>query len=226
MKNTDAFQGFPNEIIDFFWELRFNNNREWFDNNRGRYLSLVKDPLHSFGMDVCLRLKETTGREFFYSVSRINRDIRFAKNKEPYRDHMWVVFKQDLGKWKDKPALFFEIGTDYYMVGMGIYEGLPLYMKAFRKSIDANTREFERLIKPFSKNNEFILYGDDYKKISQNEKSEQLYNWYRKKGISIIQTKEIDSLLYKRELIDFCCDGFKFLMPMMDYMTKVGGQIQ
>ena len=104
-KNSgDIFNGFSREMSDFLVELRFNNNREWFDNNRERYFSLLKEPMDSFAREMNAELCRRTGIKTIPSVSRINRDIRFSKNKEPYRDHRWVVFKRDTGEWKHKPV--------------------------------------------------------------------------------------------------------------------------
>lgn len=221
MKQVDSFIGFPKELTDFLWELRFNNNKEWFDKNRDRYKTLLKDPMDRFGADLSQMLIKSTGNTFIPVASRINRDIRFSKNKEPYRDHKWMVLKHGEGVWKDKPAMFFELGPDYYMVGMGIYDSLPGYMKAFRKKIDSNTAEFERLIKRYDGNRSFSLEGNMYKRKMGADKSDAVMNWYQRKSIALICKKEIDDLLYSRDLLNFCHEQFQFLLPMMKYMMAV-----
>lgn len=221
MKHIDNFAGFPKELTDFLWELRFNNNKEWFDKNRDKYKTLLKDPMDSFAFDLSQMIVKSSGNMAIPAVSRMNRDIRFSKNKEPYRDHKWVVFKREVGAWKDKPAMFFEIGPEYYTVGMGIYESLPAYMKAFRKKVDSNTAEFERLIKNYDESDFFSLEGDLYKRKFADDKSEEVMNWYQRKSIALICNRKIDELVYSRELLDFCNKQFQFLMPMMDYMMSV-----
>ena len=94
---TENFSGFSDEMCRFFIELRFNNNKEWFGANRDRYTKLVKEPMDAFAAELNEALIKQTGVKTMFSVSRINRDIRFTKNKEPYRDHRWVVFKRDVG---------------------------------------------------------------------------------------------------------------------------------
>ncbi|MGE4214732.1 MAG: DUF2461 domain-containing protein [Anaerotignaceae bacterium] len=221
MKQKDSFTGFPKELTDFLWELRFNNNKEWFDKNRDKYKALLKDPMDSFAFDMSQMLAKSTGDLVTPAVSRMNRDIRFSKNKEPYRDHKWVVFKREEGTWKNKPAMFFELGPEYYTIGMGIYESLPAYMKAFRKKVDSNTAEFERLIKKYDKSDIFTLVGGVYKRKFSTDKSEEVINWYQRKSIVLICSRSIDELVYSRELLDFCHKQFQFLMPMMDYMMSV-----
>lgn len=221
MKQVDSFTGFPKELTDFLWQLRFNNNKEWFDKNRDKYKALLKDPMDSFAFDMSQMLVKSSGIVAIPAVSRMNRDIRFSKNKEPYRDHKWVVFKREDGAWKDKPAMFFEIGPEYYMIGMGIYESLPAYMKAFRKKVDSNTAEFERLIKQYDNSDFFSLEGDLYKRKFAEDKSNAVLNWYQRKSIALICSRSIDELVNSRELLDFCHKQFQFLIPMMDYMMSV-----
>ena len=50
------FDGFPKEYIDFLWELRMNNNTEWFSANRDRYNNLLKEPMKLFAAEMTERL--------------------------------------------------------------------------------------------------------------------------------------------------------------------------
>jgi len=221
MKNKLVFEGFSQELIDFLWELRFNNNKEWFDKNRERYRVLFKEPMDAFAYELNEMLVEKTGVKTTPSVSRINRDIRFSKDKSPYRDHKWIVFKRNAGVWTNKPTLYFELGPDYYSLGMGVYESLPHYMSAFRKKIDANTAEFERLIRQYDNNDEFRIVGDMYKKKFAHDKSDAVMNYYQRKNLAFMMDRPIDELITKRELLDFCLEKLLFLMPMTDYMSSI-----
>ena len=219
MGYNESFTGFPREMIDFLWELRFNNNKEWFNANRDRYKLLLKEPMDAFAAQLGEEIYSRTGKIALPSVSRINRDVRFSKNKAPYRDNKWIVFKRETGAWTARP-IFFELGPDYYMVGMGIYESLPVYMKAFRKKVDANTPYFERLAKKYNGNENYKLDGDFYKK-KLGDKSEDVMQWYQRKAISLVYKREIDSLLFERELIDFCAGEFEYLTPLVDFFDSI-----
>ena len=75
---TKYFEGFPREYIDFLWELRMNNNTEWFNENRERYDLLVKKPMKLFADEMCERLNNAKmGETFRPSISRTNRDVVF-----------------------------------------------------------------------------------------------------------------------------------------------------
>ncbi len=220
MKQNNVFEGFSKDLTDFLWELRFNNYKQWFDENRNRYQRVLKEPMDALAAELVRQVKERTGETFLCSVSRINRDVRFSKDKSPYRDHKWLVLKRGEGLWKDKPVLFFEVGADYYMAGLGIYERLPAYMKAFRKKVEANPALFLRLaqgLEAFP----FTVRGEDYKKKMGNWTDWQMGFWMQKKEISFLAERGIDELLYSRELLDWCMDAFLALLPMCKWMEEV-----
>ena len=77
------FEGFTAETIDFLWELRMNNSREWMEENRDRYKRVLKEPFDSLAAALVAESIAFGGREMKCSVSRINRDIRFSKDKSP-----------------------------------------------------------------------------------------------------------------------------------------------
>ena len=80
------------ELFEFLRELRKNNNREWFLANKGYYESVVRDPLLRFIAEVGPRLR-TISRHFRDgSMFRIYRDIRFSRDKSPYKTHAAAHF--------------------------------------------------------------------------------------------------------------------------------------
>ena len=80
---------FEEDFLDFFTELAFNNEKSWFDVNRKRYEKSVKDPFKAFVVDMIAGIAEfdpsiTTDLQPKDVSFRINRDIRFSKDKTPY----------------------------------------------------------------------------------------------------------------------------------------------
>ena len=84
---------FGPELFEFLTELRNNNNREWFQANKGRYQSDVLEPLQTFVADFGPRLHDISPhfvadpRPSGGSIFRIYRDVRFSKDKTPYKTH-------------------------------------------------------------------------------------------------------------------------------------------
>jgi uncharacterized protein (TIGR02453 family) len=119
---------FSEETFRFFRELSRNNRKEWMDANRDRYRADVVEPLRALldrltpvvqklypGFDISGR----TGRNF----SRINRDIRFAADKRPYRTQLYLTFfDQQADAWEDG-QLYVGISADAVTAGFRIYSG-------------------------------------------------------------------------------------------------------
>ncbi len=85
------------DAIQFMAELWDNNNKAWFDANRERYAEVLREPFKALRDDLEHPLSMLLTDIPEPKISRINRDIRFTKDKVPYKEHVWI-------KWVDKPA--------------------------------------------------------------------------------------------------------------------------
>jgi len=116
------------EIFQFFKDLGRNNRKVWMDANRERYQSAVVQPLRQLLEAVApavLQLDsrfETTGRSGA-NFSRINRDIRFAKDKTPYRTQMYLRFAVPISGDSDSGELYSGFSADTVTAGFRIYGG-------------------------------------------------------------------------------------------------------
>jgi len=133
-----VFQGYSNETFEFFMAIRFNNNRPFFQDNRDWYLRAVREPSYALAQDLADLAEEIDPdleRRPHRAVSRINRDIRFSRDKSPYRDCSWISFHhtgEDKGKL---PGFYFEVRDSGGFCGMGFYHGNKAFMDIVRKCI-------------------------------------------------------------------------------------------
>jgi uncharacterized protein (TIGR02453 family) len=116
---------FTNETLRFFRELARHNRKDWMDANRDRYQAHVVAPLRVLldAMAPAMRKLhprfDTSGRTG-PNFSRINRDIRFAKDKTPYRTQMYLMFA-DAKTWKLGGQLYVGISPDLVTAGFRMY---------------------------------------------------------------------------------------------------------
>lgn len=113
---------FTSEYLDFFKELAANNHREWFHANKKRYEAHVKKPFHHFISDLIAEVQKddaSVDMEAKDAIFRINRDVRFAKDKSPYKLHMSAVISPGGRKDKSIPGLYIECSPEK----LGIYGG-------------------------------------------------------------------------------------------------------
>jgi uncharacterized protein (TIGR02453 family) len=140
---------FTEDFISFFNELEKNNNRDWFQENKKRYEKSVKAPFENFVGDMISALSEIypemtiTPKE---TIFRLNRDIRFSKDKSPYKIHMAALISPGGKKDKTTPAMYVQVNH----VDVRVYSGSHMLEKDqlhnVRKSISENLEEFNRLI--------------------------------------------------------------------------------
>ena len=113
------FEGFPKEAVTFFTALARNNNREWFQSHKDTYEEAVREPMKALvGV-----LEPHLGRG---SISRINRDNRFFKNRPPYKTHIAA----GVGRY------YLSISSTGLYVGTGLYRPDSPTLERLRAAID------------------------------------------------------------------------------------------
>lgn len=124
---TDSFTGFNADFWQFFTELKDNNNREWFAANKGRYQDRVVAPISAFISAIGPKLRDISRhytadpRPNKGSMFRIYRDVRFAKDKRPYKEHAAAHFRHHLGKNAHAPGFYVHLEEGNIRYGGGIW---------------------------------------------------------------------------------------------------------
>ena len=226
MKKINDFEGFYVETLDFLMDLALNNTRTWFLENHDRYEKYLLDPFKSLVFSLGDFMKtinphfETTpavGK----TISRINRDVRFLRNREPYRSNMWFSFKVPAPDWKDSPTFYFELFPDRYRYGMGFYEPSRRTMESFRNDLIDNPEAFLELVNPFIETGMFSLEGQRYKRIRREGLSPEIENWYQLKDFYLAKNREIDDELFDSALVDEIKEGFSSIVEFYRYLVKI-----
>jgi uncharacterized protein (TIGR02453 family) len=159
---------FTRATFQFFRDLARNNRKVWMDANRERYQEFVVKPFRRLLEEVSpavLQLDarfDTTGRTGA-NFSRINRDIRFAKDKTPYRPQMYLKFSAPFSGEGETGQLYAGISADTVTVGFRIYSGSKRKQSAIGLIADARVLAQPKWIakqkKRLSKRYESYWYG-------------------------------------------------------------------
>lgn len=140
---------FEKDFLDFFIELAPNNNKDWFDLNRKRYESIVRDPFKAFVShlieEVSKKDSAFKGLEAKDCIFRINRDIRFSKDKTPYKMMVSAVVAPEGKKSKAINGVYFELGPEHVRVYGGVYEVDKDDLLTVREGIADNLEKFSKL---------------------------------------------------------------------------------
>jgi len=223
MNQERKFNGFSSSTLDFLNSLQTNNNKSWFEAHKPDYQKHLLEPLHNLAVDLSRDMLAidpvlVVGSK---AVSRIYRDTRFARDKSPYKTTMWLTFKRPQRDWMDAPAYFFEIAPATYRYGMGYYSAAPETMHRLREALDANPQEFHKAISFFPKQKVFVVEGEKYKKVLNENKPEEIRDWYQRKNFYLVCNRKIDQRLLSGHLVDDLLSGFNLVAPFYHYLMQL-----
>ena len=215
------FNGFSPRTIDFMWNLRLNNNKAWFEENKETFRQDFQSPVKALGQKVFGRIAaDYGGHRFIHKVSRIYKDARRVRDGEPYRCNLWFSIERPGEEWTSTPVFWFDLSPDDWSYGLGYYQARPVTMEKFRARIDRDPKKFEKFIAPLENQDEFILDGDEYKR-KKEAPSEKTAAWYNRKSFSLIHRQKNGEELFSPELANRIVGGYQFLMPFYDYFITL-----
>ncbi len=218
---------FDKKTINFLQNLKENNDKVWFKENENDYRGFVLEPLQDLVEDLSDTMLDIddeieTNPAIGKTISRIYRDIRFSKDKSPFRSNMWITFKRPIKDWQDYPGFFFEIAPDHYCYGMGFYNASIKTMDIFRKKIQLFPDGFRKVISFLNnEKSDFIVGGESYKKILNATIPDDLQSWYQKKSFYIIRNCEIDDRLFSDDFLNTLSNDLIMLKPLYKYMLAI-----
>ena len=223
------FNGFSEETIKFLIELQSNNNREWFTVNKSRYEKFIKEPSKQFSVVMADALSELSAKEhqpapFEYSIFRIHRDVRFSKDKSPYKTNIGALFWQGDKPKMENPGFYFHLEPPNLMLGNGLYEFSKEYLKVYRDSVvDLKTgKDLRNAIQKVQENGPYSIGGQHYKRIPRGyepdvEGAELLLH----KGLYTGIESEIPVDLYSNAIIDYCLNIYRDLTPVYYWLVEM-----
>lgn len=136
--------------FEFFIDLTLNNHKSWFDENRKRYEKDVKAPFRAFVQSLIEEVSVVDAR--FSSLSpadcifRINRDIRFSKDKTPYKTHCSAALQLGDSKNMSLGGLYMEFGPENCAIYAGVYLPDKETLHSIRSNIAADVAGFRKAI--------------------------------------------------------------------------------
>lgn len=137
------------EYHQFFMELAANNHKDWFDSNRKRYERDVKKPFNELVAALIESFAkidpEFKGLEPKDCIFRINRDIRFSKDKTPYKTYCSAVIAKGGRKTRSLDGIYLECSPEHTRIYGGIYELDSASLLDVRRGIASNLSEFKQL---------------------------------------------------------------------------------
>ncbi len=128
-------------LIKFIRDLTNNNDREWFEANRDRYEAVMLEPALEFIEAFAPSLRKisphfvASARRSGGSLFRIHRDVRFSKDKSPYKTHLGIQFRHEASKDVHSPGYYLHIQPKESFVGVGIWHPESKTLASIRQAI-------------------------------------------------------------------------------------------
>ena len=213
------FTGFTEETIQFFLDLKFHNNTAYFHEQHDRYVEYVQRPFYEMIEELApYMLKTDPGMEVrpHKCLSRIHRDTRFSKDKSPYRDHLWFLFRHAAEPREKSLFYYFELGPDRLSWGMGFWGENREALDLFRKRMRANPEGTLALLDDLGlADRKLMLDGTVHKKTDvPPEIPDRLKRWYLAKEFYIGKILPDYRMIYSERIVKEVQKDFQSLAPL------------
>jgi uncharacterized protein (TIGR02453 family) len=214
------------QTLKFLSQLKKNNNKPWFDAHRAQYEAARIDFSNFIQLLIeALQKSDTTitGITAKDSQFRINRDVRFSKDKRPYKDNFGAFIARG-GKKSIFAGYYFHLAPGNSFIGGGLWHPEPANLKKVRQEIDYNWDEFQSILKNknFKKTFGDLYKGDDLslKRMPKGYAEDHPAMSYLKLQSLIAEQKIADEDLTKASLHKKALGAFQALQPLLNFINR------
>ena len=212
-------------VLKFLRSLSRNNNRDWFEKNKPKYLEAkeVFDEFVARQLEELIAFDESlTGLDPKKLTFRIYRDVRFSKDKKPYKTNFGAAFSPS-GKGMGKPGYYLHIqpGGESFVAG-GLFQPEPENLAKVRQEIDYNgdtlmkimgNKKFKALFKDF-------WDEDKLKRPPKGYPEDHSYiEWIKLKSF-IVTHQFSDAEVGDKKFIKTTTGAFKILKPLNEFLKE------
>jgi len=149
---AEGFSGFPKDFFAFFRELKAHNERAWFETNKPRFRESVQAPMSDFIAAMAPHLAKISKqfvadpRPHGGSMFRIHRDVRFARDKRPYKEHAACQFRHRLGRDVHAPGFYMHVSPDEVYYGGGLWMPEADVLLKIRERIAGKPAQWKKVV--------------------------------------------------------------------------------
>lgn len=157
---------FTSDTLAFLRKLARNNNRDWFEQHKSDYEAMVRTPALQFITDIAEDLAGISphflaqASKVGGSLMRVHRDVRFSKDKQPYKTNIGIQFRHELGKDVHAPGFYLHVEPNDCFVGVGLWRPDAPALQKIRDAIAEKPDQWRRAITDKTYNKHFTLSGE------------------------------------------------------------------
>jgi uncharacterized protein (TIGR02453 family) len=204
--------------LKFLKDLKKNNTKEWFDDNRKPYENAKNDFLEFTQQLINGVSKFDTN----ILKANLDRDVRFSKDKSPYKTNFFAMINQG-GKKSNLACYYLQLQPDNSFTGGGVYMPIPPDLQKFRQEIDYNFKEWQSIVesksfkKVFSKG---IQAPDTLSRPPKGfDETNPAVEYLKMKGY-FTMNQITDELLQSKTVVKTILQNFETAKPVIDFLNK------
>ncbi len=216
---------FSKKTFKFLRDLEKNNNRDWFEANKHHYEEYVREPALAYIEAMAPHLGKisqhfvASPKKVGGSLMRVYRDVRFGKDKTPYKTNIGIQFRHVAGKDVHAPGFYLHIESKEVFMGAGIWRPDSSTIGNMRLHMDENQAEWKKIKNQLVKKN-FSLHGESLKKAPRGTDPEHpLIEDLRRKDFIAIQPLE-SSLVLDKDFVKKSATQFAAATPLVRFICE------
>ena len=208
----------PKELFSFFKKLEKNNNREWFNDNKPQFKN-IESQVKVFGKNLKNAL-ESSEKVDEFKLFRVYRDVRFSKNKTPYKTHFGLSFHREKPEFRG--GYYVHLKPNDNFIAVGFWNPNKEDLLRIRKELELDSSEFRELMEvPKFKNVWGLLEGEELKTAPKGFSKEDPNIDLIRKKMFLFKKKYTDTEVLASNFIDKVAQDFITVRPFLDYMSSV-----
>ena len=217
------------ELFQFFRDLEKHNHRDWFQKNKPRYERTVRDPLLELVSEVGPHLEKISPhlvadpRPVGGALFRIHRDVRFSKDKTPYKTHAGLRFPHEDGKNVHAPGYYLHLEPGSVFVGSGIWHPDPPTLARVRDAIVADPKAWKRAISGKAFRASCRLGGDSLKRPPKGYDPDHplIEDLKRKDFIAYAELSEAEAC--RPDFVNRFTGACRTMKPLVGFLSRAVG---
>ncbi|TGL87121.1 DUF2461 domain-containing protein [Leptospira congkakensis] len=211
-------------ILQFLSELKLNNNRNWFLENKTRFQEIQNELIMITGSllgEIEKFDKTVRGVDPKSCIFRIYKDVRFSKDKSPYKTH-FGIFMRGGNRKIDGTGYYLHIEPDGSLLGGGCYKPEPKALQQIRERIVADTKSFRKILEnqKFVQNFGTTFYAEKLKTAPKGfAKDHPALEFLKYKGFAVAK-KIKNTDLTSNHFMDDAIQSFQTIYPLNQFLEE------
>lgn len=229
MNRMSQTNPFGPSLLTFLRELDRNNTRTWFERNKHRYEAEVREPALEFIRLMVPRIQKiskhlvASDKKVGGSLMRVHRDVRFSRDKRPYKTNLGIQFRHAAGKDVHAPGFYFHVDPKSVFLGAGMWHPEPDALASIRDAIVDDPKAYRAALRAKALKAGFALEGESLTRAPKGYDPEHpLIDALRLKDhIAVLNLKTKDAT--RPDLVDYVAGQLAATKPFMAFLTKAVG---